>query len=107
MLADTVEGAVRSLGEATPTRIEAVVHNMAMKRLQDGQFDECDMSLRELSQIEASIAKPLAAHYHGRVAYPKSPDVPEGPTSQEEKDHKTAARKEAHSQRERVEQKKQ
>ena len=77
MLSDTVEGAVRSLTEATPTRIEAVVHNMAMKRLQDEQFDECDLSLRELSQIEASISKTLAAHYHGRIAYPKPPDVPE------------------------------
>ena len=76
MLADTVEGAVRSLSEVTPTKIEAVVHNMSMKRLQDGQFDECDMSLRELSQIEASISKTLAAHYHGRIAYPKPPDEP-------------------------------
>ncbi|GAJ00950.1 unnamed protein product, partial [marine sediment metagenome] len=49
MLADTVEGAARSLTEVTPTKVEAVVHNMAMKRLQDGQFDECDLSLRELS----------------------------------------------------------
>ncbi|MBA7654634.1 Cyclic-di-AMP phosphodiesterase PgpH [subsurface metagenome] len=76
MLADTVEGAVRSLSEVTATKIEAVVHNMAMKRLQDGQFDECDMSLRELSQIETSISKTLAAHYHGRIAYPKAPDMP-------------------------------
>jgi len=76
MLADTVEGAVRSLPEITPTKIEAVVHNMAMRRLQDGQFDECDLSLRELSQIEASISKTLAAHYHSRIAYPKAPDEP-------------------------------
>jgi putative nucleotidyltransferase with HDIG domain len=76
MLADTVEGAVRSLPEITPTKIDVVVHNMAMRRLQDGQFDECDMSLRELSQIETSISKTLAAHYHGRIAYPKAPDEP-------------------------------
>ena len=76
MLADTVEGAVRSLPEITPTKIDAVVHNMAMRRLQDGQFDECDMSLRELSQIETSISKTLAAHYHSRIAYPKPPDEP-------------------------------
>ena len=84
MLSDTVESTVRSLTEATPTRIEAVVHNMAMKRLQDGQFDECDLSLRELSQIEASISKTLAAHYHGRIAYPKEPDVPENRQPQPE-----------------------
>ena len=76
MLADTVEGAVRSLPEITPSKIEAVVHNMAMRRLQDGQFDECDLSLRELSQIEKSISKILAAHYHSRIAYPKAPDEP-------------------------------
>jgi putative nucleotidyltransferase with HDIG domain len=77
MLADAVEGATRSLSEPTPTKIEAVVHNIAMKRLQDGQFDECELSLRELSQIEISMAKTLAGHYHGRIAYPKSPDRPD------------------------------
>ena len=77
MLADSVEGAVRSLSEISPARIDAVVHNMAMKRLQDGQFDECDLTLRELSRIEASLSKSLAAHYHGRIAYPKAP--PERP----------------------------
>ena len=76
MLSDGCEGAVRSLQEITPTRIEAVVHNMAMKRLQDGQLDECDMTLRELSLIEASIAKSLAGHYHGRIVYPHRPDMP-------------------------------
>jgi putative nucleotidyltransferase with HDIG domain len=82
MLADTTEGAVRSLSEVTHTRIQAVVHNMAMKRLQDGQFDECDLSLRELSRIETSISKTLAAHHHGRIAYPTPPDVPEDSASQ-------------------------
>ena len=77
MLADSVEGAVRALAEITPTKIEVVVHNMAMRRLQDGQFDECDLSLRELSQIETSISKTLAAHYHSRIVYPKEADVPE------------------------------
>jgi len=76
MLADTIESAVRSTTEATPTRIEVIVHNMVMKRLQDGQFDECDLTLRELSRIESSLAKSLAAHYHGRVAYPQAPDKP-------------------------------
>ena len=76
MIADAVEGAVRSLSEPTPTKIEAVVHNMALKRLQDGQFDECDLSLREISRIEASISKSVAAHYHGRIAYPKPPEIP-------------------------------
>lgn len=75
MLADAVEGATRSLSDVTLAKVEAVVHNIAMKRLEDGQFDECDLTLRELSQIEASISKSLAAHYHGRIAYPTAPDA--------------------------------
>ena len=88
MLADSIEGAVRSLTEITPPKIEAVVHNIAMKRLQDGQFDECDLSLRELSQIEAAIAKNLAAHYHGRIAYPTSPDLPDEMQEQNQQNEK-------------------
>jgi putative nucleotidyltransferase with HDIG domain len=76
MLSDAVEGAVRSVSEVTLAKVEAVVHNIAMRRLQDGQFDECDLTLRELSQIEASLSKSLAAHYHGRIAYPTAPDAP-------------------------------
>lgn len=76
MLADAVESAVRSLVEVTLAKVEAVVHNIAMRRLQDGQFDECDLTLRELSRIEASMSKSLAAHYHGRMAYPSPPDEP-------------------------------
>jgi len=85
MLSDTIEGAVRSLTEVTPTKIEAVVHNMTMKRLQDGQFDECDLSLRELNRIETSISKSLAAHYHGRIAYPTPPDQPQEANSENDK----------------------
>jgi putative nucleotidyltransferase with HDIG domain len=76
MLADAVEGATRSLSDVTLAKVEAVVHNIAMKRLEDGQFDECDLTLRELSQIEASISKSLAAHYHSRMAYPTAADAP-------------------------------
>jgi len=76
MLADTVESAARSLKEVTPAKIETLVHNMAMKRLRDGQFDECELTLRELSRIENAMSKALAAHYHSRISYPEKPDEP-------------------------------
>lgn len=95
MLADSVEGALRSLSELTPKKIETVVHNMAMKRLQDGQFDECELTLRELSQIEASMSKSLAGHYHGRIAYPsgvgsdeEKEEEPEEETKRQEQQNK-------------------
>ncbi|HOQ05026.1 MAG TPA: HDIG domain-containing protein [Anaerohalosphaeraceae bacterium] len=89
MLADAVESAARSLTDPSPTKIETLVHTIAMKRLQDGQFDDCDLTLRELSQIEASMSKFLAAHYHGRIAYPKLGDKSSG----EDKPESAAAEK--------------
>jgi len=70
MLADAVESATRTLSEPTPSRIDALVRSLANKRLMDGQFDECDLTLRELSAIVESISKSVASIYHGRIAYP-------------------------------------
>lgn len=70
MLVDAAEGACRTLVEPTPARIEKAVHEIAMKRLLDGQFEECGLTLKELHTIEESLAKSLAAVYHGRIKYP-------------------------------------
>ncbi len=70
MVADAVESASRSLVEPAPARIEALVHDIAMKRLLDGQFDDCGLTLQELQEIEESLVKSLIAVYHGRVKYP-------------------------------------
>jgi putative nucleotidyltransferase with HDIG domain len=71
MLCDGVEGAVRSLGEPTVGRIESTVQQIVADRLNDGQFDECDITLREIRLVEDSLIKSLCSIYHGRVAYPK------------------------------------
>ena len=70
MLADTVEGATRSLVDPAPARIEGLVEELAMKRLLDGQFDECGLTLRELRTVQDSLIKSLTAVYHGRIKYP-------------------------------------
>ena len=70
MLADAAESASRSLTEPTPARIAGLVHDLAMKRLLDGQFDECGLTLEELGIIEESLVKSLTPVYHGRVKYP-------------------------------------
>ena len=70
MLSDAVEGASRTLSEPTPKRIETLVHAITMKRLLDGQFDECSLTLSELRSIEESLTKSLISIYHGRVKYP-------------------------------------
>ncbi|MEX2188052.1 MAG: HDIG domain-containing metalloprotein, partial [Pirellulales bacterium] len=70
MLSDAVESASRSLVEPAPARIESLVHDIAMKRLLDGQFNACGLTLHELHTIEESLIKSLIAVYHGRVKYP-------------------------------------
>lgn len=72
MLCDSVEGAVRSLHEPTVGRVEGTVHQIVMDRLNDGQFDDCDITMRELRLVEESLVKTLCGIYHGRVAYPKA-----------------------------------
>ena len=72
MICDAVESACRTLVEPTSARIEALVEELSMKRLLDGQFDECGLTLQELRQIQTSVTKSLTAVYHGRVKYPSS-----------------------------------
>lgn len=70
MLADAAESATRALSEPTVGGIEAQVHQIIKKRLEDGQLDECELTLKELHQIEDSLTKSLWAMYHGRIKYP-------------------------------------
>lgn len=70
MLADSVEGASRTLVDPTPKRIESLVRELAERRLRGGQFDESGLTLRELRTIERSMVKSLTSIYHGRLKYP-------------------------------------
>lgn len=73
MICDAVEGAVRAMSEPTPGRIETVVSEIIRKRLVDGQFDECDLTFRELATVEKSVVKSLCGIYHARIRYPEEP----------------------------------
>ena len=74
MLADAVESKTRSLSgqnqDLSAGGIEQVVHELALKRLLDGQFDECDLTMRELEMVERSMVKTLLGIHHARIAYP-------------------------------------
>ncbi|MFM8172925.1 MAG: HD family phosphohydrolase, partial [Pirellulaceae bacterium] len=70
MLADAVESAARTLVEPTPSRIQGLVDDLANRRLADGQFDECQLTLHQLAEIRQSLVKSLIAIYHGRIKYP-------------------------------------
>jgi hypothetical protein len=70
MLADCVESACRAMPQPNAERLESLVHELVLRRLHDGQFDECDMTMRDLERVELSLGKTLMGIYHGRLAYP-------------------------------------
>ena len=70
MLADVVEAAVRASPGVDVNQIRAIIHRLGQERLQDGQFDECNLTLRDLAVIEESFATVLQGLSHPRVQYP-------------------------------------
>jgi putative nucleotidyltransferase with HDIG domain len=70
MLADAAESSSRSLRDPAPNSLRKLVHDLVMKRLLDGQFEECGLTLSDLHCIEESLSKSLVALYHGRIKYP-------------------------------------
>lgn len=72
MLADSIEAAARSLDEPTPTRLQNIVRNIIQRKFTDGQLDECNLTLKDLSKVEQAFVKILLGIYHQRIDYPKS-----------------------------------
>ncbi|MCH2209955.1 MAG: HDIG domain-containing protein [Fuerstiella sp.] len=70
MLVDAVESASRTLSEPTPNRIQTLVREITLKRLLDGQFDECGLTMSELRIVQKSVVKTLLAVHHSRIKYP-------------------------------------
>ena len=72
MLADGVEASVRSLAARDEPAIRAMVGRIIEERLGDGQFDECDLTLRDIERIKEAFVGQLLGMYHTRIAYPQS-----------------------------------
>ena len=72
MLADSVEASVRSLGAPDEVVIRAMVNRIIHERLEDGQFDECDLTLRDLEHIREAFVAQLLGMYHRRIEYPQN-----------------------------------
>ena len=72
MLADCVEASVRSLESRDEPAIRAMVTRIIEERIADGQFDECDLTLRDLERIREAFVAQLLGMYHTRIAYPQN-----------------------------------
>jgi putative nucleotidyltransferase with HDIG domain len=78
MIADSCEAAARSLAEPTPDNIRFIVTKILDAILADDQLDECDLTLRELTEIRESMIRSLVAIYHSRIDYPGYTPPPSG-----------------------------
>lgn len=78
MLADSVEGAVRSLKERSPSRVKGMVRTLIEGKFTSGELDECDLTLRDLHRIEQAFLPILMGTMHSRVEYPGQREKAEG-----------------------------
>jgi putative nucleotidyltransferase with HDIG domain len=71
MLADSVEGASRSMAKPTRQKIESLVRDIIEDRYRAGQLNECPLTIQDLQQTGESFVKTLMSMMHTRVSYPK------------------------------------
>ncbi|WP_372008009.1 HD family phosphohydrolase [Paenibacillus chitinolyticus] len=69
-IADCVEAAVRSLRNPTIEQIDTMVRKIIKSRLDDGQFNDCDLTLKELDTIAKTLNESLLGIFHSRIEYP-------------------------------------
>jgi hypothetical protein len=70
MLADGIESATRVLQDPTPERIQATIDAIVQARIDEGQLDQCPLTLRDLERTKAAFARILIGMYHRRIEYP-------------------------------------
>lgn len=70
MMADTVEAAVRSLPDPTPGKVEGLIHKLIKGKLDDGQLDDCHLTLKDLNTIANAFTGVMTGVFHERIEYP-------------------------------------
>ena len=74
MIADMVEAAAKAMPDPNPARIQVLVQRLIAKKMEDGQLNECDMTLRELAEVEMAFTRVLAGMHHTRPVYLPPPE---------------------------------
>ena len=71
MICDAVEAASRSLKDYSPESISNLVDRIVDGKANDNQFDDADISLREVNTLKEVVKSYLQQMYHSRISYPK------------------------------------
>ena len=70
MLCDTLEAASRTLKDRTPHGISELVDRIVQGKIDEGQFNEADISLKELHTVSENLKEYIRQVYHARIVYP-------------------------------------
>lgn len=71
MMADAVEAASRTLKEYNEKTIDELVERIISNQLNDNQFEEADITFRDIYIIKNAFKQKLLNIYHARIEYPE------------------------------------
>lgn len=70
MLADAIEASTRAIEDPSPQKLESKIREVIRSRFIEGELDECDLTLKDLTKIKESFLKILIGIHHHRIKYP-------------------------------------
>lgn len=70
-IADSVEAAVRSLRKPTVEQVESMIEKIIKSRLDDHQFNDCELTMRELDIVAQTLKETVMGIFHSRIEYPE------------------------------------
>jgi membrane-associated HD superfamily phosphohydrolase len=78
MLADGVEAMSRLIDDPSPVRLREMIRKNVRDVLEDGQLDECEITLADLAKVEEAFFEVFSGMFHSRIEYPEEAAVPRG-----------------------------
>lgn len=92
-IADSVEAAVRSLRKPTVEQVESMIEKIIKGRLDDHQFNDCDLTMKELDIISKTLKETVMGIFHSRIEYPEDVKRPKlsGPNGEASTASETSA----------------
>lgn len=71
MICDTLEAASRTLKDNSAATFSVFVENIVASKMKIGQFDQADISIKDLNTVKETLKAYLSQIYHERVVYPQ------------------------------------
>lgn len=70
MLCDSGEAAIRAMDNPDAQRVDKLLRQLISDRINAGQFDDCDITMRDLDIIRTTIIAAYGGQFHKRLKYP-------------------------------------